>query len=432
MGAILNGLIVHGGFRAFGATFFVFSDYMRPAVRLACIMGLPVIYVWTHDSIGLGEDGPTHQPIEHLASLRAMPHMRVIRPADATETAEAWRLALERTDGPVGLALSRQKLPVLDRTVLAPASGVRRGGYVLADTPRRPRRDPDRLGLRGARSAGRARDAERRGRRRARRLAARLEPLHGAAAELPRRGAAARRLAARLARGRRDVRLAGARRRARNGASGSIATAPRRPRRSSRASSGSRPRRSSQRRAPCSSSNRGLHSQLRGVFEGCSWAWSRRFRCNIPGTGGSPPPHQTEERDAQNQIAGNRSHRRDRRGAERPGAQRHRQRLEGRRQRARQPARHRRRQERRHLDHRSRPGRQRVRASPGEEQGSPPTCFGNSGAFTLVHHGWQKRVVTGLPSFGDQGTGDNALGASDIVSNGKHVTGLIGGGRQPR
>ena len=97
MGAILNGLVVHGGFRAFGATFFVFSDYMRPAVRLACIMGLPVIYVWTHDSIGLGEDGPTHQPIEHLASLRAMPHMRVIRPADATETVEAWRLALERT-----------------------------------------------------------------------------------------------------------------------------------------------------------------------------------------------------------------------------------------------------------------------------------------------------------------------------------------------
>ncbi len=138
MGAILNGFVVHGGFRAFGATFFVFSDYMRPAVRLACIMGLPVIYVWTHDSIGLGEDGPTHQPIEHLASLRAMPHMRVIRPADATETVEAWRLALERTDGPVGIALSRQKLPVLDRSVLAPASGVRRGGYVLADTDGAP------------------------------------------------------------------------------------------------------------------------------------------------------------------------------------------------------------------------------------------------------------------------------------------------------
>jgi transketolase len=133
MGAILNGLTVHGGLRAFGATFFVFSDYMRPAVRLACVMGLPVTYVWTHDSIGLGEDGPTHQPIEHLASLRAMPFMRVIRPADATETAEAWRLALERTDGPVGLALSRQKLPVLDRSTLAPASGVRKGGYVLAD-----------------------------------------------------------------------------------------------------------------------------------------------------------------------------------------------------------------------------------------------------------------------------------------------------------
>ncbi|MEA2209747.1 MAG: transketolase, partial [Solirubrobacteraceae bacterium] len=134
MGAILNGLIVHGGFRAFGATFFVFSDYMRAAVRLACLMELPVIYVWTHDSIGLGEDGPTHQPIEHLASLRAMPHMRVIRPADATETVEAWRLALERDDGPVGLALSRQKLPVLDRSTYAPASGVRSGGYVLADS----------------------------------------------------------------------------------------------------------------------------------------------------------------------------------------------------------------------------------------------------------------------------------------------------------
>jgi transketolase len=132
MGAILNGFTVHGGFRAFGATFFVFSDYMRPSVRLACVMGLPVIYVWTHDSIGLGEDGPTHQPIEHLASLRAMPFMRVIRPADATETAEAWRIALEH-DGPVGLALSRQKLPVLDRSVLAAASGVRKGGYVLAD-----------------------------------------------------------------------------------------------------------------------------------------------------------------------------------------------------------------------------------------------------------------------------------------------------------
>jgi transketolase len=138
MGAILNGMSAHGGFRVFGATFFVFSDYMRPAVRLACIMELPVTYVWTHDSIGVGEDGPTHQPIEHLASLRAMPHMRVIRPADATETVEAWRLALERTDGPIGLALTRQKLPVLDRERYAPASGVRRGGYVLADSEGEP------------------------------------------------------------------------------------------------------------------------------------------------------------------------------------------------------------------------------------------------------------------------------------------------------
>src|SRR6185503_11299586 len=133
MGSVMNGIALHGGTRVYGGTFLTFSDYMRGAVRLACIMGLPVIYVWTHDSIGLGEDGPTHQPIEHLASLRAMPSMRVIRPADATETAEAWRLAPERTDGPVGLALSRQKLPVLDRGVLAPASGVRQGGYVLAD-----------------------------------------------------------------------------------------------------------------------------------------------------------------------------------------------------------------------------------------------------------------------------------------------------------
>ena len=249
MGAILNGLVVHGGFRAFGATFFVFSDYMRPAVRLACIMELPVIYVWTHDSIGLGEDGPTHQPIEHLASLRAMPHMRVIRPADATETAEAWRLALERTDGPVGLALSRQKLPVLDR--IGARARERRAPRRLRPgrRRRRARRDPDRLRLRGARPAGRARDAERRGRRRARRLAARLEPLHGAAAELPRRGAAAGRVAARLARGRRDVRLVGARRRPRHGArAGSLRRLGAGSRRS-RASSGSRPRPSSRPRA---------------------------------------------------------------------------------------------------------------------------------------------------------------------------------------
>ena len=132
MGAILNGMAAHGGLRAFGATFLVFADYMRGSVRLASLMRLPVVYVWTHDSIMLGEDGPTHQPIETIMALRMLPGMRIIRPADATETAEAWRLALEH-DGPVGLALSRQKLPVLDRSVLAPAAGVRRGAYVLAD-----------------------------------------------------------------------------------------------------------------------------------------------------------------------------------------------------------------------------------------------------------------------------------------------------------
>ena len=132
MGAILNGMAAHGGLRAFGATFLVFADYMRPSVRLACLMQLPVVYVWTHDSIMLGEDGPTHQPIETIMALRMLPGMRIIRPADATETAEAWRLALEH-DGPVGLALSRQKLAVLDRSVLASAAGVRRGAYVLAE-----------------------------------------------------------------------------------------------------------------------------------------------------------------------------------------------------------------------------------------------------------------------------------------------------------
>ena len=133
MGACLNGMAVHGGVRPYGATFLIFTDYMRPSIRLAAMMELPVIYVCTHDSIGLGEDGPTHQPIEQLAGLRAVPNLVVVRPADATETVEAWRVALERTDGPVLLALTRQKLPVLDRTLLAPAAGARRGAYVLAD-----------------------------------------------------------------------------------------------------------------------------------------------------------------------------------------------------------------------------------------------------------------------------------------------------------
>ncbi|MDZ5442897.1 transketolase [Micromonospora sp. 4G57] len=133
MGAILNGIALHGGTRPYGGTFLVFSDYMRPSVRLAALMKLPVVYVWTHDSIGLGEDGPTHQPVEHLTALRAIPGLDVVRPADANETAWAWRQALEHTDRPTALALSRQPLPTLDRQALAGAEGVAKGGYVLAE-----------------------------------------------------------------------------------------------------------------------------------------------------------------------------------------------------------------------------------------------------------------------------------------------------------
>ncbi len=133
MAAILTGLARHGGVVPFGATFLAFSDYMRPGIRLAALSGTHVVYVWTHDSIALGEDGPTHQPVEQLASLRAVPNLVLLRPADANETAEAWRVALRHRGGPVGLVLSRQKLPVLDRAVLAPAAGVARGAYVLAE-----------------------------------------------------------------------------------------------------------------------------------------------------------------------------------------------------------------------------------------------------------------------------------------------------------
>jgi transketolase len=133
MGGILNGMAVHGGLFVFGGTFFVFSDYMRPALRLAALSRLPVVYVFTHDSIGLGEDGPTHQPIEHLASLRAIPGLVTIRPSDAAETVVAWQVALERRDGPTALVLSRQNLPVLDRTRLAPAENLLRGGYIVED-----------------------------------------------------------------------------------------------------------------------------------------------------------------------------------------------------------------------------------------------------------------------------------------------------------
>jgi transketolase len=133
MGAIMNGMSLHGGFIPFGGTFLIFSDYMRPPIRLACLMQRHVIYVYTHDSIGLGEDGPTHQPIEQLSALRCIPRMTVVRPADANETAEAWRLAMTHADGPTALVLSRQKLPFIDRTRYGAASGVARGAYVLAD-----------------------------------------------------------------------------------------------------------------------------------------------------------------------------------------------------------------------------------------------------------------------------------------------------------
>jgi transketolase len=133
MGSIANGIAYHGGLRPFVSTFFVFADYMRPPVRLAAMCHLPVIYVWTHDSIAVGEDGPTHQPVEHLASLRAMPGLYVVRPADANETAQAWRFALESRRAPVALVLSRQKLPVLAGTDARAAQGVRRGAYVLSD-----------------------------------------------------------------------------------------------------------------------------------------------------------------------------------------------------------------------------------------------------------------------------------------------------------
>jgi transketolase len=145
MGAICNGIVLHGLTRPYAGTFLVFSDYMRPAVRLAALMGLPVTYVWTHDSIGLGEDGPTHQPVEHLWALRAIPGLDVVRPGDANEMVVAWRTVLEHTDRPAGLCLSRQSMPVFDRSAsaeavragagFASAEGAARGGYVLVDAP---------------------------------------------------------------------------------------------------------------------------------------------------------------------------------------------------------------------------------------------------------------------------------------------------------
>jgi len=138
MGGILNGLALHGGVLPVGGTFLVFSDYMRPSLRLAALMELPIIYVFTHDSLFLGEDGPTHQPVEHLASLRAIPNLTVIRPSEANEVREAWRVALSHRQGPVALILTRQKVPVFDRTGLADPSHLARGGYILAEADRFP------------------------------------------------------------------------------------------------------------------------------------------------------------------------------------------------------------------------------------------------------------------------------------------------------
>jgi transketolase len=134
MGGILNGIALHGGLLPYGSTFLIFSDYMRPAIRLAALMKLRVIYVFTHDSIALGEDGPTHQPIEHLSSLRATPGLTLIRPADANEVAEAWKIAVQHPEGPVALIMSRQAVPVIDRTKFSPAEGLSRGAYILADS----------------------------------------------------------------------------------------------------------------------------------------------------------------------------------------------------------------------------------------------------------------------------------------------------------
>ncbi|MBN9169811.1 MAG: transketolase, partial [Microbacterium sp.] len=142
MGAIINGIVLHGPTRAFGGTFLIFSDYMRPAVRLSALMDIRSLFVWTHDSIALGEDGPTHQPIEQLAALRAIPNFTVVRPADATETAYAWLELLRRQGGPAGMALTRQNIPVFERgdgeasgDVFGSAAGVARGAYVLAEAP---------------------------------------------------------------------------------------------------------------------------------------------------------------------------------------------------------------------------------------------------------------------------------------------------------
>ena len=191
MVAALNGMAAHGGLRPYGSSFLVFTDYCKPSLRLAAIMHLPIVFIGTHDSIGLGEDGPTHQPIEQLAMLRAMPTMWVFRPADATETAQAWRAILERTDGPTTLVLTRQKLPVLDRTRYAPADGVLRGGYILHEPDGEPQAILIATGSEVEVALGAAREAGGRGDQGPRGLASLLGAVRPAAAGIPGPGAAA-------------------------------------------------------------------------------------------------------------------------------------------------------------------------------------------------------------------------------------------------
>lgn len=135
MGAALNGISLHGGLRVYGGTFFVFSDYLRPSIRLAALMKQPVIYVFTHDSIGVGEDGPTHEPVEQLAALRVIPGMTVLRPADGNETSEAWRYVMEHNDGPYALILTRQNLPQLEGSAKSARENFSKGAYVVSDAP---------------------------------------------------------------------------------------------------------------------------------------------------------------------------------------------------------------------------------------------------------------------------------------------------------
>ena len=191
MAAILNGMALCG-LRAYGATFFVFSDYMRPSMRLAALMGLPVLYIFTHDSIGVGEDGPTHQPVEHLAALRAIPNLVVIRPADANEVAEAYRAIMQLKSQPAALVLTRQNLPTLDRAKVRPAAGVQQGGYVLADAPDgKPHVILIGTGSEVVAVPGGPREAAAEGDRGPRGQPAELGTLRRPAGRIPRRGAAA-------------------------------------------------------------------------------------------------------------------------------------------------------------------------------------------------------------------------------------------------